>query len=140
MEDFNKQENSVVELPPLQPLDNINRESEASHTQTDKIRHSSEQSSANISPDLGSTDSSMVLPAVDDSSMTNGQTATSTKINIVDEVARASDSDRIEKIWVDKAKAIIRNSAGDPHQKSENLSTEKTQYRNARFNKLISNQ
>jgi hypothetical protein len=140
MEDFNESKNPVVELPQPLPLGETSPESELANVQTDKVKHSSEQASANISSGLGdSQDSSMVLPVVDDSTLKDNQLASSSKkITVLDEATTASDSDRIEKIWVDKAKAIIKDSAGDPHKKSANLSTEKTQYRNARFNKLIS--
>lgn len=141
MEEYKQEKNPVVELPKPLPLEEIPQEPELANAQTDKIKHSSEQSSANISSGLtDSQDSSMVLPAVDDATLLDDQTSQGTKkITVLDEATAASDSDRIEKIWVDKAKAIIRDSAGDPHQKSAHLSTEKTQYRNARFNKLISN-
>jgi len=140
MEDYNESKNPVVELPQPLPLGEASPESELANAQTDKVKHSSEQSSANISSGLGSAqDDLMVLPAVDDSILTDDQSSQSTKkITVLDEATTASDSDRIEKIWVDKAKAIIKSSVGDPHKKSANLSTEKTQYRNARFNKLIS--
>jgi hypothetical protein len=138
MEEYSK-EKLVVELPPVQSVETISPEAEAANVQTDKIKHSSEQSSANISPGLNSVqDSSMALPEVDDSAATDDQaTQGFKKIAVVDEATFASDSDRIEKVWVDKAKAIIRDSVGDPHKKSANLSVEKSQYRNARFNKLI---
>jgi len=139
MEEYNK-EKSVVELPPIQPLETLSHESESVRDQSDKIKHSAEQSSANISSGLGSDDGTMVLPTVDDSTVSDDQYEKGAKkITVTDQPIAAQDSDRIEKIWVDKAKAIIKGSVGDPHKKSANLSTEKTQYRNARFNKLISN-
>lgn len=138
MEEYSK-EKPVVELPPVQPIETISPDAEVANVQTDKIKHSSEQSSANISSGLnGAQDDSMALPAVDDSTANDDQTPrTSIKIPIADEAVAASDNDRIEKAWVDKAKAIIQDSVGDPHKKSANLSVEKSQYRNARFNKLI---
>jgi hypothetical protein len=140
MEDYNESKNPVVELPQPIPLGETPPESEFANAQTDKVKHSSEQSRANISSGLGGTqDGLMVLPAVDNTNLIDDQSSHSPqKITVVDEAITALDSDRIEKIWVDKAKAIIKDSVGDPHKKSANLSTEKTQYRNARFNKLIS--
>ena len=139
MEDYSKEKPVVEQLLPVRPVEIISPEAEVANTQTDKIKHSSEQSSANISRGLnGLQDSSMALPEVDDSVVADDQASqASIKIPVVDEATFASDSDRIEKVWVDKAKAIIRDSVGDPHKKSVNLSVEKSQYRNARFNKLI---
>ena len=86
MEDYNELKNPVVELPQPLPLNEISPESESANPQTDKLKHSSEQSGANIFSGLGNgQDSSMVLPAVDDSSLTDNQSSqTSQKITVVD--------------------------------------------------------
>lgn len=141
MEDYKNEKKSDIEVSTEKPFESLPPEFEIKKSQSDRIKHSQEQSSANISQGLnGSDDGSMVLPIVDDSlENDNVSTKAPLKIQVSDVDVSASDSDRIEKIWVDKAKAIIQESAGDPHTKSANLSVEKSQYRAARFNKLINN-
>jgi hypothetical protein len=142
MEQNNKKENSMFEIPPVQSVEVPLVESESSNDQKDKLKHSSEQSSANIysgaNPQPLAQDSSMILPIVNDSTVTDTTSLNgATQISVTDGII-ASDKDLIEKIWVDKAKAIIEESQGDPHKKNANLAMVKNQYKSARFNKLIS--
>jgi hypothetical protein len=143
MEQYKKNKAPELDTPIIQSEETLPQEAEASQDQTDKIKHSSEQSSANIfsgtnSPQQTVSDNS-ILPLVVDDSIVSDYVQPSLgakKIDIADE-AIASDKD-FEKIWVDRAKAIINNAQGDPHKKNANLTTAKDQYKSARFNKLIS--
>ncbi|HUC79041.1 MAG TPA: hypothetical protein VMQ58_02255 [Candidatus Saccharimonadales bacterium] len=141
MEEYKPEKNLEDKTAVDKSIEPLSTESELNIDPTDRIKHTSEQSRANISQGLNNPqDSSMVLPAVEDSVITDDQAGTQpVKISVSDDISKASDTDRIEKIWVDKAKAIIQDSVGDPHKKSANLSIEKSQYRTARFNKLINN-
>lgn len=139
MEEFRE---TIPEIPPVQSEEVLSQEPEATPDQTDKIKHTSEQSSANISSGLSSTrDDSQTIPAVDDLTPINNSSAQGpTKITVTDQPVIALGGDRIEKVWINKAKAIIEDSMGDPHKKSSNLSIEKTEYKAAlRSNNLISN-
>lgn len=143
MEQLNKKENPSFEIPPVKPEELLLAESESANDQTDKVKHSSEQSGANIysptnTPGSTQNDGTMALPAVDDSTDSNDISTTGTKKISISDGATASDKDIIEKIWVDKAKSIIKEAEGDPHKKNANLTVVKNQYKSARFNKLIS--
>ncbi len=49
----------------------------------------------------------------------------------------ASDSDLIEKEWVDKAKKIIQQTKSDPRVQQEAISKFKADYMKKRYNKAI---
>ena len=49
----------------------------------------------------------------------------------------AQDVERIEPIWVDKAKAIISQTREDPYQQKSEMSRVKAEYIQKRFNKQI---
>jgi hypothetical protein len=49
----------------------------------------------------------------------------------------AQDSERIEPIWVDKAKAIISQTREDPYMQKTEMSRVKAEYIQKRFNKQI---
>lgn len=49
----------------------------------------------------------------------------------------ADDADVIEKEWVDKAKKIVSETRGDPHKKSQELTSLKREYIETRFGKVI---
>jgi len=49
----------------------------------------------------------------------------------------ASDNDRIEKEWIDKAKDIISKTQDDPFEQKEAMSKVKAEYIQKRFNKTI---
>ena len=49
----------------------------------------------------------------------------------------ADDGDLIEKDWVDKAKAIVERTRGDPHKQTEELTEFKADYMHKRYNKTI---
>lgn len=55
----------------------------------------------------------------------------------VDPQAVASDGDRIEQEWVDKAKAIIARTQDDPYLQKDQMSRIKAEYIQKRFNKTI---
>jgi len=48
-----------------------------------------------------------------------------------------ADDDLIEKEWVDKAKAIVEKTRGDPHKQSEELTVFKADYMHKRYNKSL---
>ena len=146
MEQYDKNKDtdteSVASLP--QSEETLSQEFEILNSQTDRVKHSSEQSSANIFSNTDSQQQSIqndsVLPTVVDDSVVTASTQSikgHKKINITDGII-ASDKDLIEKAWVDKAKAIIEDAQGNPHKKNANLTIVKDQYKSVRFNKLIS--
>lgn len=49
----------------------------------------------------------------------------------------AADSDRIEKEWVDRAKAIVSQTRSDPYSQKNEISKTGADYRKKRFNKSI---
>jgi hypothetical protein len=48
-----------------------------------------------------------------------------------------SNPDRIEKEWVDKAKAIVAKTQDDPYEQKQEMSKVKAEYIKKRFNKTI---
>lgn len=55
----------------------------------------------------------------------------------VDPKAIAEDAERIEREWVDKAKAIINHTKDDPYLQKDQMSRIKAEYIQKRFNKTI---
>lgn len=51
--------------------------------------------------------------------------------------SQATDTDRIEKEWVDKAKTIISSTKDDPFEQKSAMSRVKAEYIQKRFNKTI---
>ncbi len=51
--------------------------------------------------------------------------------------ATAADTDRIEKPWVDRAKAIISQTKDDPFRQKNEMSKVKAEYIQKRFNKKL---
>ncbi|MBX4199401.1 hypothetical protein KW789_00695 [Candidatus Saccharibacteria bacterium] len=51
--------------------------------------------------------------------------------------ANAQDADRIEKEWVDKAKAVIAKTRDDPYEQKIEMSKVKAEYISKRFNKTL---
>lgn len=49
----------------------------------------------------------------------------------------ADDADIIEKVWVEKAKAIVAQTKDDPHQQNKQISKFKADYVKKRYNKEI---
>ena len=49
----------------------------------------------------------------------------------------ASDTDLIEKEWVEKAKAIVEQTRSDPHLQNKEISKFKADYMKKRYNKTI---
>lgn len=54
-----------------------------------------------------------------------------------DPKAIASDTDHIEREWVDKVKNIVARTQDDPHLQKEQMSRIKAEYIQKRFNKTI---
>jgi hypothetical protein len=51
--------------------------------------------------------------------------------------ATASDSDLIEKEWVEKAKEIVEKTRSNPYQKQEELAKMKADYLKKRYNREV---
>lgn len=140
MEQINKNENKIIEIP---PVERGLSDTEVSTEGSDRIKYTSEQSGANMfspgsnGPQDSQGDSTMALPVVDDGIAADSKNNPPKKIIITDGLT-ALDKDMIEKAWIVKAKAIIEESIGDPFKKNANLTAVKDQYKSARFNKLIS--
>lgn len=49
----------------------------------------------------------------------------------------AADEDLIEKEWVDKAKEIIQQTAGDPHARTEKVNELQRSYLQKRYGKVV---
>lgn len=49
----------------------------------------------------------------------------------------AADADRIEKEWIDKAKAIVAKTQDDPREQNSEMGKVKADYIKSRFNKTI---
>jgi len=49
----------------------------------------------------------------------------------------ADDVDLIEKEWVDKAKAIVNNTVGDPHSQNEQITKMKVDYMKKRYGRDV---
>lgn len=49
----------------------------------------------------------------------------------------ASDTDLIEKEWVDKAKEIVEHTQDDPYEQQKALSAMKTDYMKKRYNREL---
>lgn len=72
--------------------------------------------------------SSAVTIITDDTAVSSNQTSAQTS---------AKDTDRIDKVWIDKAKAIISKTKDDPYEQKRELSRVKADYIKNRFNKTI---
>lgn len=57
--------------------------------------------------------------------------------NADDSGMSAAEIDRIEKEWVDKAKAIVAKTRDDPHAQKSQMSKVKADYIKKRFNKTL---
>ena len=49
----------------------------------------------------------------------------------------ASDNDRIEEEWVEKAKEIVAATKDDPYQQNRQLAAVKADYLKKRYNKVV---
>lgn len=49
----------------------------------------------------------------------------------------ASDTELIEKEWVEKAKKIIEGTKADPHEQQEAINKFKAEYMKKRYNKIM---
>lgn len=47
------------------------------------------------------------------------------------------DDDRVEKVWVEKAKQIVEHTRDDPHKQSQELTVFKADYMKKRYGKSI---
>ena len=50
---------------------------------------------------------------------------------------KANDSDHIEPVWLDRAKAVIAQTRNDPYEQKIQMSQVKTEYIRKRFNKQV---
>lgn len=76
------------------------------------------------------------LPITPTASPASSQAAVSTTTNMTTP-AITDDGDLIEKVWVDKAKAIVEHTRDDPYKQSEELTVVKADYLQKRYNKTI---
>ncbi len=94
--------------------------------------------------------SSYQLPSVDDSQMAGDAQVVPIDQQFAQPVApsmampmdptmpmQADDVDLIEKAWVEKAKAIVRSTHGDPFKQNKELSKIKADYIKKRYNRDI---
>jgi hypothetical protein len=54
-----------------------------------------------------------------------------------DAADQAKDTDRIEKIWIDRAKAVAAKTQDDPFEQKNQMSRVKADYIRKRFNKTL---
>lgn len=54
---------------------------------------------------------------------------------VVDDGIVAEDVELIEKAWVEKAKAIVQSTVGDPYRQNEEITKMKEDYIKKRYNK-----
>jgi hypothetical protein len=78
--------------------------------------------------------SSIALPAQDIAGKMTDDDGVATDDQVQ---ATATDSDRIEKQWVDKAKTIVARTKDDPHEQKTQMSKVKAEYIKTRFNKTV---
>jgi hypothetical protein len=76
--------------------------------------------------------SDLALPAQPITSTSSTQTDDAIDVSKV-----TKDSDRIEKEWIDKAKAIAGNNRDDPYSQKNAMSQVKADYIRKRFNKTV---
>jgi len=81
--------------------------------------------------------SSIALPSNTVAGMLNDDGSAQTQASSTIPHATAKDTDRIEKVWVDKAKAIISKTKDDPFEQKHEISRVKAEYIKNRFNKTI---
>ncbi|HUY53246.1 MAG TPA: hypothetical protein VMV24_01575 [Candidatus Dormibacteraeota bacterium] len=143
MEQYKNNEDLRADTLSVHPEETIPEQSEMTNDHTDRIKHSSEQSAANIFSNLSSqqqapTDNSVLPPVVDDLFADNSGILQGGKKISINDVSTATDKD-FEKICIDRAKAILNDTLGDPYRKSADLTVAKDRYKmSPRFNKLIS--
>ena len=75
-------------------------------------------------------------PAADDNSATDN-TATSLPLVADDTPATASDSERIEKEWVDKAKKVIAETKDDPYRREQEVGKLQADYIYKRYGRKL---
>lgn len=75
-----------------------------------------------------------ITPPVDNTDDTSTTLATGTPVNPVTPMV-AEDSDLIEKVWVDKAKDVVKATKDDPYRRSNEVSALQRDYQKKRFNR-----
>jgi hypothetical protein len=96
---------------------------------------SPENSPQKQSPQAASqTASDLALPATAITAVDNqtGHSAPTT-----DDTSKASDGDRIEKEWIDRAKTVVARTKDDPFEQKNAMSKVKAEYIQKRFNKTV---
>jgi len=83
----------------------------------------------------GQAASSIALPsqAIATGIVADDKPASSTAVP----ASSAQDTDRIEKEWVDRAKAVIAKTKDDPFEQKNEMSKVKAEYISKRFNKTL---
>jgi len=79
--------------------------------------------------------SDLALPA----STTVAKTNSTTDDDTTDKPSskEAKDTDRIEQVWIDKAKAVVAKTQDDPFEQKNAMSRVKAEYIKTRFNKTL---
>jgi hypothetical protein len=79
--------------------------------------------------------SDLALPAT--AAITTDQPAQDDSVPAATAAAPASEGDRIEKQWIDRAKAVIAKTQDDPFEQKQAMSKVKAEYIQKRFNKTV---
>lgn len=118
------------EMPPPVP----ERSGQAQEQATEKTPARPEQTANRPAQDVP-------LPAIPDDIPAADQTAVAMSHDDSTSAAiprhDAKDTDRIEKVWVDKAKSVVAQTRDDPHAQKHEMSKVKAEYIQKRFNKTI---
>jgi len=79
--------------------------------------------------------SDLALPA----STTTAKTSSDDDNDTADQptAKEAKDSDRIEQVWIDKAKTVVAKTQDDPYEQKNAMSQVKAEYIKTRFNKTL---
>ncbi len=93
-----------------------------------------EGGAARQQPAVASQAQALALPA-DQSQPTTDDSAAPAAHHLSDNTAK--EGDIIEKVWIDKAKAIVAQTRNDPFVQKKQMSLAKADYIQKRFNKTI---
>jgi hypothetical protein len=91
------------------------------------------QATSSTNSDMGASSNQTItnVPKMSD------QNSTLTDMTDPSMPLQAEDVDLIEKAWVEKAKAIVRSTHGDPYRQNKELSKVKAEYIRKRYNRNI---
>ncbi len=103
-----------------------------------------EAPNAAVAEQAGKRPSDPALPAIPDDiptaeppSVADGSQASQGDSNSFDPHQLATETDRIEPEWVEKAKALISQTRDDPYMQKDEMSKIKADYIQKRFNKHL---